>query len=173
MAKISFLASKIIKWEGGFVNHPNDKGGATNIGITLKTYTYYRNLKGIPKPSVSDLKNISFEEWIDILKTLYWDRWQADNINNQSIANLLVDWVWGSGVYGIKYPQQLLHVVVDGIVGVNTLTAINNYTNQEELFHKLWNRRKQHFESIVQRDPSQKVFLKGWMNRLNDYKFEP
>lgn len=173
MAKISLLAYKIIKWEGGFVNHPNDKGGATNIGITLKTYTYYRNLKGIPKPSVSDLKNISFEEWIDILKTLYWDRWQADNINNQSIANLLVDWVWGSGVYGIKYPQQLLHVVVDGIVGVNTLTAINNYTNQEELFHKLWNRRKQHFESIVQRDPSQKVFLKGWMNRLNDYKFEP
>lgn len=173
MAKISLLAYKIIKWEGGFVNHPNDKGGATNIGITLKTYTYYRNLKGIPKPSVSDLKNISFEEWIDILKTLYWDRWQADNINNQSIANLLVDWVWGSGVYGIKYPQQVLHVVVDGIVGVNTLTAINSYTNQEELFHKLWNRRKQHFESIVQRDPSQKVFLKGWMNRLNDYKFDP
>lgn len=172
MAKISLLAYKIIKWEGGFVNHPNDKGGATNIGITIDTFRYYRQCRKLPNPTIEDLKNISFEEWVDILKTLYWDRWQADNINNQSIANLLVDWVWGSGVYGIKYPQQVLHVVVDGIVGVNTLTAINSYTNQEELFQKLWDRRKQHFESIVQRDPSQKVFLKGWMNRLNDYKFE-
>lgn len=172
MAKIEFLVPIILKWEGGYVNHPNDKGGPTNKGVTIGTYSYYRKLKGLQTPSVTELKYISDAEWLDILKTLYWDRWQADNINNQSIANLLVDWVWGSGVYGIKYPQQLLHVVVDGIVGVNTLTAINNYTNQEELFHKLWNRRKQHFESIVQRDPSQKVFLKGWMNRLNDYKFE-
>lgn len=172
MAKIELLVPKILKWEGGFVNHPNDKGGATNKGITIGTFTSYRKLKGFPQPSVDDLKNISNEEWMDILKTLYWDRWKADQINNQSIANFLVDWVWASGVYGIKYPQQVLGVVVDGIVGSRTLTAVNEYPDQKELFQKLWDRRKQHFESIVQRDPSQKVFLKGWMNRLNDYKFE-
>ncbi len=172
MAKIELLVPKILKWEGGFVNHPNDKGGATNKGITIATFTSYRKLKGLPQPSVDDLKNISNEEWMDILKTLYWDRWKADQINNQSIANFLVDWVWASGVYGIKYPQQVLGVVVDGIVGSRTLTAVNEYPDQKELFQKLWDRRKQHFENIVQRDPSQKVFLKGWMNRLNDYKFE-
>lgn len=172
MAKIELLVPKILKWEGGFVNHPNDKGGATNKGITIGTFTSYRKLKGLPQPSVDDLKNIFSEEWMDILKTLYWDKWKADQINNQSIANLLVDWVWASGVYGIKYPQQVLGVVVDGIVGSRTLTAVNEYPDQKELFQKLWDRRKQHFENIVQRDPSQKVFLKGWMNRLNDYKFE-
>jgi len=172
MAKIELLVPKTLKWEGGFVNHLNDKGGATNKGITIGTFTHYRKLKGLPQPSVNDLKNISNEEWMDVLKTLYWDRWKADKINNQSIANFLVDWVWASGVYGIKYPQQVLGVVSDGIVGIRTLTAINEYPNQRELFQKLWDRRKQHFESIVQRDPSQKVFLKGWMNRLNDYKFE-
>lgn len=172
MAKVDFLVPKILKWEGGFVNHPNDRGGATNKGITIGSYTYYRKLKGLPQPTVNDLKNISDEEWMDILKTLYWDKWKADQINNQSIANLLVDWVWGSGGYGIKYPQQILCVVADGIVGNKTLSAVNNYPSQRELFQKLWDRRMQHFESIAQRDSSQKIFLKGWMNRLNDYKFE-
>ncbi|NDV93522.1 peptidoglycan domain protein [Dysgonomonas sp. 521] len=172
MAKIEFLVPKILKWEGGFVNHPNDKGGATNKGITIGTCTYYRKLKGLPQPSVNDLKNISNEEWMDVLKTLYWDKWKADLINNQSIANLLVDWVWGSGSYGIKYPQQVLGVVADGIVGKKTLAAVNEYPDQKELFQKLWDRRKQHFESIAQHNPSQKVFLKGWLNRLNDYRYE-
>lgn len=171
MAKIEQLAPKILKWEGGFVNHPNDKGGATNRGITIGTYTHYRKSKGLPAPSVDDLKNISNAEWMDILKTLYWDKWKADEINNQSIANLLVDWAWGSGAYGIKYPQQVLGVSADGVVGKITLAAINSYPDQEELFQKLWDRRKQHFESIVQRDATQGVFLKGWLNRLNDFKY--
>lgn len=172
MAKIELLVPKILKWEGGFVNHPNDKGGATNKGITIGTFTHYRKLKGLPQPSVEELKSISNTEWMDILKTLYWDKWKADLINNQSIANFLVDWVWASGVYGIKYPQQTIGVTADGIVGAKTLAAVNEYPDQEELFQKLWNRRKQHFENIVRNNPSQKVFLKGWMNRLNDYKFE-
>lgn len=171
MAKIELLVPRILKWEGGFVNHPNDKGGATNKGITIGTFTHYRKQKGLPAPSVDDLKNISNEEWMDILKTLYWDKWQADSINNQAIANLLVDWVWASGAWGIKYPQQMFDVAADGIVGKQTLAAVNSYPDEEELFQKLWDRRKQHFESIVQRDASQSVFLKGWMNRLNDYKY--
>lgn len=172
MAKIEKLVPKILKCEGGSVNHPNDKGGATNKGVTIGTYTFYRKFKGLPAPTVEDLNNITSDEWMDILKTLYWNKWRADEIRNQSIANLLVDWYWGSGVYGIKYPQRVLGVTADGIVGVKTLAAINDYPDQEELFQKLWDRRKKHFEDIVKRDPSQKVFLNGWMNRLNDYKFE-
>lgn len=172
MANIDLLIPIILKWEGGYVNHPSDKGGATNMGITLGTFMYYRIMKGLPKPTVEDLQNITVEEWKDILKTQYWNRWQADYIKNQHIANLLVDWHWGSGVYGIQYPQQVLQVTADGVAGKVTLAAVNNYPNPEELFQKLWNRRKQHFEDIVKKDPSQKVFLKGWLNRLNDFKFE-
>jgi len=60
----------------------------------------------------------------------------------------------------------------DGIVGDKTLAAINNYPNQKELWTKLWNRRKKHFEDIVAKNPSQGKFLKGWMNRLKDLKWE-
>lgn len=82
------------------------------------------------------------EQWEYIFKTRFWDRWKADDIDNQAIANLLVDWVWASGVYGIKYPQAVLGVKTDGIVGLKTLAAINYYPNKKELFEKLWNRRK-------------------------------
>jgi lysozyme family protein len=101
---------------------------------------------------------------------MFWDKWKADSIISQSIAELLVDWAWGSGIYGIKYPQQVLGVKVDGIVGAKTLAAINNYPDQEELFNKLWQRRKKHFEDIA-KSPSKKKFLKGWLNRLNDFKW--
>lgn len=172
MAKIELLVPKIIKWEGGFVNHPYDRGGATNKGVTLATFTQYRKAKGLQEPTIDDLKYISDAEWMDVLKTFYWDKWRADEILNQSIANLLVDWLWASGVYGIRYPQQVLGVAVDGIVGRKTLAAVNNYPDQRKLFQKLWNRRKLHFECIVRNNPTQKVFFKGWINRLNDYQFE-
>lgn len=172
MAKIEFLVPIILKWEGGYVNHPNDKGGPTNKGVTIGTYSYYRKLKGLQTPSVTELKNISDAEWLDILKTLYWDKWQGDNINNQSIANLLVDWYWGSGKYGIIFPQRILGVADDGIVGKITLSAINSYQSQEELFFLLRNRRKKHFKDIIKQDPSQKIFLNGWLNRLNSFTYK-
>lgn len=56
---------------------------------------------------------------------MYWDRWRADEIKNQSVANILVDWVWASGSHGIKRPQRLLGVKADGIVGKQTLAALN------------------------------------------------
>lgn len=171
MANVLKLIPHILKWEGGWANDPADKGGPTMKGVTIAVYTAYRAKKGKKTPTQQDLKNITQEEWADILKTMYWDRWKADQINSQSIANLLVDWVWASGVYGIKHPQRVLGVKDDGIVGPKTIAAINNYPDQKALFNKLWLRRKQHFISIANARPANKKFLKGWLNRLNDMKW--
>ena len=133
MADVKKLAPFILKWEGGFVNDPDDLGGATNMGVTMATYKVYCKRKGRPEPAIDDLKHLSNDEWIDILKSLYWDKWKADQIKSQSVANILVDWVWASGNYGIKIPQELLGVTADGIVGKNTLAAVNNYPSQHEL----------------------------------------
>ena len=167
MAKYEKLIPTVLKFEGGFANHPSDPGGATNSGVTLSTF---RNVYGKDK-TVQDLKNMTNEQWEHIFKTRFWDRWKADDIDNQAIANLLVDWLWASGVYGIKYPQEVLGVKTDGIVGLKTLAAINYYPNKKELFEKLWNRRKKHFEDIVRNRPQSKVFLKGWLRRLSDFKW--
>ena len=125
MADVNKLAPFILKWEGGFVNDPADLGGATNMGVTVGTYEAYCRKKGYPKPTIERLKNLTTEEWAEILKTMYWDRWKADLITSQSVANILVDWVWASGAHGVKIPQRLLGVAVDGIVGPKTIAAVN------------------------------------------------
>lgn len=172
MAKIEQLIPFILRWEGGFVDDPHDRGGATNKGITIATYRFYRRQRGYATTTVADLKNISDAEWADVLKSLYWDKWQADKIVNQSIANILVDWVWASGSYGIKLPQKMLGVAVDGIVGNQTLAAVNNYTPPCELFEKIRQERIAFVNRIVAARPANRKFRRGWLNRINDLKFE-
>lgn len=149
----------------GFSNDPSDPGGATMIGVTLSTYRTYCKRNGMKTPTVNDLKNIPYKVWRDILHTMYWNKWKADTIQDQRIANMLVDWVWMSGAsIGIKRPQKLLNVTQDGIVGPKTICAVNNQPN---FLNILYNARKQHFENIVKNKPTSKKFLSGWMNRLN------
>lgn len=172
MADVNKLKPFILKWEGGFVNDPDDLGGSTNKGITFATYCHYRKLKGISEPAtLDDLKNISDSEWTEILKTMYWDKWQADRINNQSVANILVDFVWASGVHGIKRPQKLLGVQVDGIVGEKTLSALNAQ-DPMSIYFAIKNDRIRFIDEICKARPANEKFRKGWLNRINDFKFE-
>lgn len=159
------LIPTILKWEGNYAGNIDGKT-CTMKGVTLETFRRYFGRQKTCK----ELRGISNAEWEYIFKEGFWNRWKADEIDSQSIANLLVDWTWGSGIYGIKYPQRVLGVADDGVVGPKTLAAINDYPDQEELFYKLWNRRKKHFEDIAKGKKAK--FLKGWLNRLNDFKFE-
>lgn len=171
MASINKLIPFIRKWEGGFANDPDDRGGATMAGVTIGTYREYRKKKGLPEPAVDDLKKISEAEWTDILKTLYWDRWKADQIASQPVANILVDWVWASGTWGIKIPQRILGVAQDGIVGPKTIAALNARPARE-LFEEVKAARVQYIDDICKKTPANEKFRRGWINRLNDIKFE-
>ena len=112
MAKIELLAPIIFKWEGGFVNDPVDHGGATNLGVTLATWRSMGYDKdGDGDIDVDDIRLLTKDDAMFVLRYFAWDRWRADEINNQSIANILVDWVYMSGRWGIKIPQRLLGVV--------------------------------------------------------------
>ena len=188
MADIKNLIPFILKWEGGFANDPTDRGGATNKGVTIATYESYCKKKGLPRPSVADLKHISDDNWRDIVKTMFWDKWRADDIQSQKVANILVDWFWASGIHGIKKPQALLGVKVDGIVGNKTLSAVN-FADPEELFGAIYQERVKFLTAIVANSVAayekkigrkateaellkytQKRFIKGWLNRLQDIK---
>lgn len=190
MANIDKLLPFILKWEGGFVNDPTDKGGATNKGVTISTWKqcgYDKNGDG--KIDVTDLKLISNADVRDrVLRPHYWNKWKADDIASQKVANILVDWVWGSGAHGIKKPQMLLGVAADGIVGPKTLAAVNS-SNPDELFDSIYKARETFLKNIVNASVAsyekkigrkatekellkytQKRFLKGWLNRLADIK---
>jgi lysozyme family protein len=171
MAKIALLAPKIFGWEGGWSDHPNDKGGKTNMGVTLETWKSCGYDKdGDHDIDADDLKLITKDDATELLRKYYWNRWQADLIKNQSIANLLVDWVWASGKWGIIIPQRILGVKQDGLVGAQTINALNA-ASQQVLFKQLWDARVDFILNICQRDPSQNTFKRGWLNRLNDFKF--
>lgn len=169
MAKVEILAPYIKKWEGGFANDPADRGGATNKGVTIATFEAYCKAKSLPRPNVERLKRMTDGEWLDILKTMFWDKWQADKIKSQKIANILVDWVWGSGVYGIKIPQRILGVKQDGIVGDETLKALNAQ-EPDKLFQVIYEVRKKYLNDITISRPANKRFLRGWLNRLEDIR---
>ena len=171
MADPKKLIPFILKWEGGFVNDPDDLGGATNKGITIGTFGEYRKRKGLPAPTVTDLKNISDADWHDVFKSLYWDRWKADEIKNQSVANILVDWVWASGSHGIKRPQRLLGVKADGIVGTKTITALNAM-DAATLFKMIKADRAKFIDEICKARPKNEKYRRGWMNRINAIKYE-
>lgn len=171
MADSKLLVPFIRRWEGGYVNDPVDKGGATNAGVTIATYREYRKKKGISVTTIDDLKHMTASEWHEIFKNLYWDRWQGDRIVSQSVANILVDWVWGSGVHGIKIPQRVLGVAQDGVVGAVTIAAVNAQ-DPRTFFYKIKTEREAFLRRIVERDPSQNRFLKGWLNRLNALRYE-
>ena len=172
MAEVTKLAPYILKWEGGFVDHKADKGGATNMGVTIGTWRQNGYDKdGDGDIDVTDLKLLTKQDVINrILKPHYWDRWKADQIVSQPIANILVDWVWGSGKWGIIIPQRLLGLPADGVVGLLTIAAVNKH-NPVELFARIKAARITFLNDIVKNNPSQRVFLKGWINRLNDLKF--
>lgn len=173
MANIDKLIPHIIKWEGGnkYTNDPLDRGGATKYGITLNTLQsihYDTNHDG--KVNVEDVKSLQLDDFKRILKSQYWYRWKADDIVNQSLANLLVDWLWGSGKWGIIIPQRLLGVPADGVVGMKTINALNS-TKQRDIYNKVWQARKQFYLDIVAKNSNQSKWLRGWLNRLNDLKF--
>lgn len=152
---------------------PGDSGGPTMIGVTLGTYTQWVKSQGSRVKSqvtVEDLKNISYSEWLTLLKQEFWNPCKADMIRNKSIAHMLVDWRWVNGPQAVRDMQTAFSLVADGIVGPKTLAALNA-PDSETVFNRLKAAREASYRKIVQRRPSQMQFLNGWLNRTADIKF--
>ena len=149
-----------------------DRGEHTMCGVTLKTFREWRKKQGKPVPGVNDLKALQYDEWLAILKQIFWDPCKADQINNQSIAQMLVDWRWVNGNQAVRDAQTVLSCVADGIVGPKTLAALNA-SEAQSVFNRLKNARIRAYDKIVSRSPSQKKFYNGWLNRTNSIQFAP
>jgi len=149
----------ILVHEGGYVNHPDDPGGATNKGIIQTTYDAFRRRKGLKSRSV---KSITNSEVLEIYKDQYWDKVWGDHLPN-GLDYAMYDFAINSGPSrAIKFLQELVHVKADGILGNITLDAIRSSDNIESLITDLcykrwgWLKRLRHY----------KTFGKGWTRRV-------
>lgn len=166
MADFKKYAPKLLQIEGEYIYHPADKGGPTMKGVTLRTYQdHYGSHK-----TINDLKNISYGEWQHIMKSGYWDKCKADEIENQAVAEITVDWCVNSGLVGLRRVQELVGAKPDGIAGPITLSLINS-SDPRLLFDRIKAARNQFYINFVKRDPKKKVFMAGWMNRLGLFEY--
>ena len=170
MADSSKLVSFILSSEGGYSDKKNDKGGATKYGITLATWRkvgYDKNGDGVINKE--DIRLLTEDDFHRVFKKNYWNACKGDLINDQSVANMLVDFAYNSGVSrASRFIQKIVGVTADGIIGNKTIVAINSYPRgQRQLFATLKQRRVSYLKGVVIADPTQKKFYNGWMNRVS------
>lgn len=171
MAKVDKLVPHILKFEGGWSDDPDDLGNETMMGVTYKTYKLYCKRNGYPQPTIEQLKNLSMDEFTDILKTMYWDACRADEIVSQSVADSIVDWAWNSGTAtAVKEVQRILGVKDDGVIGNITLAAINSWSPLP-LFGQIKQARLVYLERICNARPANRKFMRGWLNRVDSILF--
>ena len=154
---------EVLRHEGGYVDHPADPGGATNLGITLNTYRSYRNN---PHLTADDLRNIPIGEVYDIYKTRYWDKVRGDQLPS-GIDFLVFDFGVNAGVgRSAKMLQNLVGVPADGGIGPQTLRATSEVyeENPEQLIVAYTDARAEYYQSL----PHFPTFGRGWLRRTKE-----
>lgn len=182
MANVSNIRPLIIKWEGGLSRNPADTasknpapwpyngvtGWHTNKGVTYATFLNLANKVGY-QVNPQNFFVMPDKIWDGIFKIGYWDPWNLDKMNSQAIADTLACFAWGSGVTG-SFRSIQKYLATKGITVNNTLEAVQAFNklsilNEEKTFLELIDWREKFFRSL-----NQPIFLRGWLNRLEDIK---
>ena len=173
MADFNKFFKTLLKHEGGFVNDPDDPGGATNKGITFATFKRYaKNLLGV-EPTLQNLKNLTDEQAAKIYKKRYWDRIRGDEITDQNLANIVFDFYVNAGGNAAKLFQRVINqlggsIVIDGGIGPVTIKALNKL-DKKKVYMLYKKGRADYYHRICERNPRLRKFLKGWLNRVNSF----
>jgi lysozyme family protein len=170
---------KVLQHEGAHVNNPNDRGGPTNWGVTQKTFNQYMSsVTGKPYQStIDEIKNMPIGNAITIYKSLYWDKMSGDKIRKYALAAAIFDQAINRGtVAAVKQAQRVLKnnfnypsIAEDGVMGVATITALNTI-DEAKFLNSYLQESILAYNKIVQNNPSQSVFLNGWLKRVESLR---
>lgn len=174
MADIDSMIDDILRREGGYVDHAADRGGATKYGVTQQTLAEYLG-RAVTK---DDVRNMDIELAREIYRKNYYYGPKIDRLP-EPIQPFIFDCSINHGpLRAIKFVQQVCNAAgiadligVDGRMGPATERAAAE--TQDSLgpgfLNELIEERRRFYRDIVDRDPSQQVFLAGWMNRVNEF----
>lgn len=155
----------VLKWEGTeYTDHPADYGGPTRYGIIQRVYDAYRASKKQNKRSV---KNISEAEYTEIYEKNYWNPVRSQFLSGP-LGLALFDTAVNLGVGGaISRLQAALKVKITG-TWTNEISAVIHNVDQTKVALTICNLRIKKRHDRVKQNPTQQVFLKGWLNRDYD-----
>ena len=169
------------RWEGGYVNDPDDPGGATNYGVSLR---WLKSL-GLDQGDIdhdgdidaNDIRALSAEQAAALFREKFWDAYHLDDFP-QALATIYYDAIVNTGAsqatkfmqrgYNSTFPSAALSV--DGILGPLTRNALQSMGKNVFLLRACIDERDAFYRNLAASKPSMGKFLKGWLNRTHDLR---
>ncbi len=176
MTTIDQIIDTILQHEGGYTNHPADRGGPTKYGITQGTLEAFRQRH----TTEQHVKDLTENEARDIYKKMYYNNPKIYQLP-EFIQPLITDMAVNHGPRrAIKILQSTLKDdfftspgKIDGIIGPKTLQTVYEVTkrfSKESIIDALVDKRIGFYHAIINRDPSQRVFENGWITRAESFR---
>lgn len=157
------VIEEILRREGGFVDHPADRGGPTNFGITQAVLAEHRR-----RPvTVDDVRHLTRSEAVEIYSTRYIAPFSF--VVDRPLWHLLVDSGVNHGVTrAIQWLQAAVGVRPDGKVGPVTRAALRRQA-PSDVYRRILRRRVVFYGEIITKNPSQAAFAHGWARRVAEF----
>lgn len=159
MSKYETCLEIILHHEGGYVNHPKDPGGETNLGVTKRVYEEWGGTK--------DMKELTVEDVAPIYQKNYWNRVRGDDLP-AGLDLCVFDFGVNAGTgRSAKFLQRLVGTTVDGGIGPATIKAVNAYVQIEGIeatIEAFQNSRQEYYESLS----TFETFGRGWTRRVKE-----
>jgi len=153
----------LLSYEGGFVNHPADPGGMTNLGVTKKVWEEWRG----QRVDEAEMRALTPEKVGPLYKAKYWDMVQGDRLPH-GVDMCVFDCAVNSGVKrASKLLQRAVNVEDDGVIGRATIAAVESL-NADEVIDRFCAERLTFLESL----PTFATFGEGWTNRITQVREE-
>ena len=159
------IFDNLLEIEKRYSNNKYDSGGETMFGITkrvARNHKYYGNMKDLPLEAAKDI----------YFKT-YWQQPGIDQIESREIAEELFEQGVNMGpAVAVKNLQRALNLLLeqeikaDGMIGPNTLKALHRCVYKEDLLRLLNGYQIKRYIEICEDNPSQKLFIRGWLKRV-------
>lgn len=183
MQTVRDIATEIVAREGGFVNDPDDPGGATNFGVTIHTMRRLGlDLDGDGRVGVSDVRKLTRAQAVDIFITHYFQQPRIGELP-ETLQPSVFDMYVNAGANAIKILQRLLgeiglRVVVDGVLGPQTIKATARAVKAapDHLVDAYGIARRNYYFRLADRRPASRKYARtraggkgGWITRAEAF----
>lgn len=185
MAEFKTAYLETMKVEGGYANHPKDRGGETWKGIARNYHPNWPGWQIIDsfknKPGFETnlyASNALQQQVLIFYKQVFWDKMRLDEVKNQEIAMEMFDTGVNCGQeVAVRFLQRSLNVTnrnqqdysniqVDGQMGPMTLKAVNNHPRIKQVFKLMNALQGNRYLEICEHNESQEIFMTSWLSRV-------